>query len=229
MFDFELDDRPSSTPLAPKTSATGLNSDITRNRNIIQDTLSSTYASNAPSHRSAHRRLLAGEKDLYAPVFRRKVTSSGSNDDIVSNMATSVPIAIAFHGHATNGQASRAIPYAFERKTSLSDKEGILVPPLIKAMRQRGIVVEGNSLGLTTPISPAKTRRNGDGGGKSVQVGFKADPGPVLETMTDQDAGETEDVGALRENKKFVPPHVLARKESLKSGDVGWRSMISES
>jgi hypothetical protein len=47
--------------------------------------------------------------------------------------------------------------------------------------------------------------------------------------VPDDDEGEEgEEAGTLRENKVFVPPHVLARKESLKSGDVGWRSMVAE-
>lgn len=131
------------------------------------------------------------------------------------SLATSVPIAINLRA----GPAARGLPYAFERKTSLSDREGVLVPPLIKAMRQRGVVTEGNSLGLSTASKKEKMVR---------EAKLKADPGPVLETMTDEQNESGEQVGSLR-GGKFVPPHVLARKESLKSGDVGWRSMISES
>ena len=41
-----------------------------------------------------------------------------------------------------------------ERKTSLTDRTGILVPPLFAAMRERGIKAGSNSLGLATPTPP---------------------------------------------------------------------------
>lgn len=97
------------------------------------------------------------------------------------------------------------------------------MPPLIKAMRQRGILAEGNSLGLSSSPLGGKKGKERERSGK-----FGADPGAVFESLADNgEVGEGEEVGTLKE-KKFVPPHVLARKESMQSRDVGWRSMAAD-
>lgn len=231
VFDFELEDRSTAIP-ANKSDVQDPNPEVTRNRNIVEETLSTTYASHAPSHRSGHQKRQT-RSDLYGPLRRRNTDDSDSITDIdenaVSKLATSVPVHIALPG------PSKATVYPFERKTSLSDREGILVPPLIKAMRQRGILPEGNSLGLTSPGASSLsggTRMGGKGKDRDLAHSFKADPGAVFESMADEvgdgdDDESGEKVGTLK-GKKFVPPHVLARKESLQSKDVGWRSMATD-
>jgi len=57
---------------------------------------------------------------------------------------------------------------------------------------------------------------------------YSQDPGAVFETLADEDASDDEtdeEGGTLRDSRTFVPPHVLARKESQAEPDVGWRSL----
>lgn len=128
-------------------------------------------------------------------------------------------------------------PTEMERKTSLSEKDGVLVPPLMAAMRERG--VGGNSLGLDVPpprrgrkeTAPIrKTSRSASVSRERDQaMSYTADPGAALETLGDEeeDSDEEEEVGGtLRDSKTFIPPHLIGRKES-RDGEVGWRSMVA--
>lgn len=166
----------------------------------------------------------------------------------VSALATSVPIFINMPNRSTSRQPrSTADLPAMEHKTSLRERGSVLVPSLLAAMRERGIQSPGdsNSAGPSAPrqvsgsFAQRRNSRSVSGTRDRERVKqFKADPGAVFEAMADDvaddeeddeaDEGPGEDAGTLRDSRTFVPPHVLARKESLNSKDVGWRSMVNE-
>lgn len=215
-------------------------------------------------------------RDLYE-VGRRRPTSSASGSSTdetnISVLATSMPVRIVLSQRDLTNWGS-ATP-ELERKTSLSERQGLLVPPLKTAMRRKGRglgasgvsagVVEGDGSGETTPgvgmedgtprprasfgeqASGSGVQENGadlrQRESRSASISrdrtrdqaksFRLDPGPVFEALGKDDGGDEDETpredaesGTLRE--RFVPPHILARKESLQSGDVGWRSMVTE-
>jgi len=227
VFDFELDDTKngSASTSPPKR-------DISRSRNMVEANLSKTFAADAPSHRAAWR-VIEESSSIYASLRRTSTDSLGtySDESAISKLAMSMPMNIAM----VRPRKTKVELPEMERKTSLSEREGYMVPPLIGAMRQRGL--GPNALGL----SPARSSRE-DGTRKpsrSASVSrdrdqvrsYAADPGAVFESLADEavDADEEEDdggEGTLRESG-FVPPHVLAGRRESKEGnaDVGWRSL----
>ncbi|ORY35438.1 hypothetical protein BCR39DRAFT_585073 [Naematelia encephala] len=231
VFDFEFDD--SSFPPIPSGSVPI--PPLGSKRNWLEASLSEAYAADAPSHRGAWRRL--GESSsLYASLRRdsRKSDSDQvSDDNSFSQLATSMPIAIA---HARQQVVDpNLLPK--ERKTSLSDREGILVPPLMPAMRERGVY---NSLGLDVS-RPSGSRR----GQRSASVSRErernlassqmADPGVVFEAIADEQDDDDDEFdgidgeeGTLRERGTFVPPHIPRRTSAREGIEAGWRSMINE-
>ncbi|WWC63246.1 uncharacterized protein I303_105846 [Kwoniella dejecticola CBS 10117] len=243
VFDMEMDDHQSAQPeentLSPAERLAQL--PISRTRNIVEANLSRTFAADAPSHRAAWKKI-EENGSMYATLRRG---SGSSDDDVVvedeskiSKLAMSMPMAI----HLPKSRIKHEAISELERKTSLSDKHGILVPPLLKAMRQRGISSEENSLGLGLGIPrgrPAgneplrKTSRSASVSREREQVqSYKNDPGALYESLgdedDDEDNGAEEEEGTLRDNKGFIPPHVLARKNDKEQlPDVGWRSMVS--
>jgi hypothetical protein len=251
VFDFELEDdspEPDSTEEPDEYPEGTVQVDISRTRNIVEANLSTTFAADAPSHRAAWRRIKQNSS-IYAAMQRRSSDASDSENEseegAISKLAVSMPLNIALPPARTTS-VSGLLP--LERKTSLSEREGVLVPPLKAAMRQRGIL-RNNSLGLDVPStpgpsSPRGTREGpfGRRGSRSASVSrerelvmsFKADPGAVFEALVDDDDdddgedGEEQQEGTLRDSRAFVPPHVLARKESMQAADVGWRSMVTE-
>ncbi|WRT68323.1 uncharacterized protein IL334_005299 [Kwoniella shivajii] len=200
---------------------------ISRTRNIVEENLSRTFAADAPSHRAAWRRI-EENGSIYASL--RKLSPSSDDDGTeedesrISKLAMSMPMAI----HLPKSRI-KAVP-EFERKTSLSERTGVLVPPLLKVMKERG----------SPQPTPRGRTKNGEvirKGSRSASVSrereqvqsFSNDPGAVFESLgDDDDEDETEeDQGTLRD-KGFVPPHVLARKgDKEQLPNVGWRSMVS--
>ncbi|WVF72737.1 hypothetical protein IAT40_007555 [Kwoniella sp. CBS 6097] len=245
VFEMEMDDAlaPVTRRKEPATSPTGglAHLPISRTRNMVEANLSHTFAADAPSHRAAWRRI--EENGSMYGTLRRGSSSDdgeegeGEDESNISKLAMSMPMAIHLPKSRT-----KEVP-EFERKTSLSERKGVLVPPLLKAMRERGIP-QANSLGLT----PSRGRRSIDEGlrqtTRSASVSrereqvksYSQDPGAVFESLADEDEGaedddeeDEEDQGTLRDKKGFVPPHVLARKnDKQQAPDVGWRSMVSE-
>ncbi|OCF42736.1 hypothetical protein I317_03467 [Kwoniella heveanensis CBS 569] len=244
VFDMEMDDATVPVPRRqePEASPKGglAHLPISRTRNMVEANLSHTFAADAPSHRAAWRRI-EENGSMYGTLRRG---SSSSDDEVetvdessISKLAMSMPMAIHLPKSRT-----KEVP-EFERKTSLSERKGVLVPPLLKAMRERG-VPQANSLGLTPSRGRSsiddglrKTSRSASVSREREQVkSYSQDPGAVFESLADdgeEDEGaeeeEEEEQGTLRDNKGFVPPHVLARKnDKQQQPDLGWRSMVSE-
>lgn len=220
---------------------------ISRTRNMVEANLSKTLAADAPSHRAAWR-VIEQNSSIYHSLRRTSTDSLGSDTDssTVSKLAMSMPMNIAAPRPA---RAASAL-VDLQRKTSLTDREGILVPSLIAAMRQRGIP-SSNALGLS-PSQAARPTREDQGASshrKTTRSGsvsrdrerdtarsFAADPGAVFESMAEDavvesDEEEDEDgeqEGTLRESG-FIPPHVLARRRASQEGgaEVGWRSLAT--
>lgn len=228
MFDFELEEVPeAATPQPPKPD-------------MIEANLSRTLAADAPSHRSAWKTTRGNVSMLSA--LRRDTSEAeddaDSPDGLVSKLATSVPVNISMP--KKRGQPS-VLP--MERKTSLSDKGDVLVPSLIAAMRQRGL---GTSQAENTAQSPRvsrfdprhptqqERRRSRSASISREREGarsYAADPGAVFETLADEDEEALEaeeEEGTLRE-ERFVPPHIVVRREDRQAGaEVGWRSLVNE-
>ncbi|RXK40252.1 hypothetical protein M231_02526 [Tremella mesenterica] len=231
VFDLELDDSPSSSPTDDPDSSPRPFSPphtVSRTRNMVEANLSETFAANAPSHRAAWRQ--QSRRSSYMNTQQSLSSSSTSNsaeeeqeEEMISKLATSMPVSIIM--------PPRRLPPK-ERKTSLSDRQGILVPPLIIAMRERGIQPqpqsesnEGERIGRGNRISvgPRSASASRE---REKNKGYGADPGPMFESLADEGSdGEEEEMGTLRDNRNFIPPHVIARRESMEVPDVGWRSM----
>lgn len=211
MFDFELDEK---GPKSPPTR------DISRTRNDYEASLSRTYAADAPSHRHGWKRLVR-DGSLHAPMRRTSTYSIGEDESNISKLAMSMPMEIAL-----KAQRKPSVLPPMERKTSWSDRAEF-VPPLLTAMRQRGIEPQ-NSLGLsparpTRDEMPRKTSRSASVSRERDQARtYSQDPGAVFESLADavEDDEEEDQEGT------FVPPHVLAGRSSQDGGpEVGWRSL----
>ncbi|WWC90792.1 uncharacterized protein L201_005729 [Kwoniella dendrophila CBS 6074] len=249
VFDMEMDDQKPSQP--KDTSSTSSPPErlaqlpISRTRNIVEANLSRTFAADAPSHRAAWRRI-EENGSMYATLRRGSSTAEEEDDNVdesnISKLAMSMPMAI----HLPKSRVKHVAVTELERKTSLSDKHGILVPPLLKVMKQRGISEEGNSLGISSSLSLSRGRTPiNDTNNKSLRStsvsrereqvkSYNNDPGALYESLgDDEDEDSTnneneDDQGTLRDAKGFIPPHVLARKSDKEQlPDVGWRSMVS--
>jgi hypothetical protein len=204
VFDFELEDGPQA-----ETSTS-------RSNNIIEANLSRTFAANAPSHRAAWKRPEA-PSSMFSVLRRDSTESYDETEDsaAISRLATSVPVNITLPRKPKPG--GNLLP--MERKT------GILVPSLIAAMRDRGKAT--NRLGLT-PSRPTRVDGGTRRGSRSASVSrerdvsrsYAADPGAVFEALADEDEsqeadqGDTVEEGTLRADRGFVPPHLVARRES---------------
>ena len=239
VFDFELEESPSSLPSdMPRFHPQG----SSRTRDMVESNLLKAFAADAPSHRAAWQEI-EQTGSIYASLRRSSRSSEDgdeADDAAISKLAISMPVQIAI-------SKIRNLPStAMERKTSLSDRSDVLVPPLRHAMRERGIT--------NTPLGPeSETPRGGSPGRRSridfsskkgirsasvsrerqVMRDYAADPGAVFESLADDDDDEDphHDVaagpkGTDAEVRKFVPPHVLARKES-REPEVGWRSLVT--
>lgn len=304
---------------------------------MYESLLSTTLASDIPSHRAAHQRMKATGQNPYE-FLRRRVSGQGGHgdDDSLdgsegsgsgigtprgngsrSLLATSMPVNIVLPHRSGPGHRANAGLPPLEPKTSLSERQGLLVPGLRGAMRMsssgagnsnngsvngrsagergrtgpgRGAEDEGEGEGTPeatprprnhvqgfstatlpatahasahTPSGAGRTRR----ASRSASVSregetFRQDPGAVLELVGEADdvdlqsaspddrdatgsrgsAGRGEEVGVgasgnSRERERresdmrkpaFMPPHIIARQESARSGDVGWRSMVED-
>ncbi|KAK8854860.1 hypothetical protein IAR55_003599 [Kwoniella newhampshirensis] len=256
VFDFELDEDSPPPPATDTKVCAYADSNVptSRPRNMVELNLSHTFAADAPSHRAAWRRI-EQNGSLYA-TLRRGSSSTLDEDGAVdesqiSKLAMSMPMAI--HLPKSN---TRSAVLEFERKTSLSEREGKLVPPLLRVMKERGTPQNqsgpspgSNSLGLGVPTSisrgripsitetPRNTRSASASREREQLKSYAADPGAIFESLADdgedeEEAGENDNgddqEGTLREHRGFVPPHVLARKETKEElPDVGWRSLAS--
>ena len=227
VFDFELDDSPQPTgPNRPRLSPPVATPPVVRSRNMVEASLSSTFAADAPSHRAAWRRI-EQTGSIYAPLRKGTADSGGaesSEESVISKLGASMPMGIALKGKARP-------PVPMERKTSLSEREAVLVPSLMGVMRENGMI-HGNSLALDVPTprgrSPSRPTKPDSGLRKSARsesisreresvVNYAADPGAVFETLVDaeeEDEGSQVDGQAmgstLRGNRTFVPPHLVA-------------------
>lgn len=234
MFEFELEDDPKPTlppgeeanPAfvpSPATSPAHPSLASSRAKQDFADILTSSYASQMPAHRIAARRKQVGKlPQLFNPHLRRNMSYDGEEENL-SKLATSVPLAIVSPSRPARG------PHPLERKTSLTEREGVLVPPLRQAMRKTSIAVPTTSnsiLGLVTSRERRGSRSASASRERDNVRTFNVDPGPVFETLADE--VEEEETDDDLEEGTFVPPHVLARKESKQTQDVGWRSMVTE-
>ncbi|WOO77215.1 uncharacterized protein LOC62_01G000804 [Vanrija pseudolonga] len=245
VFDFEDD-----TPKAPvdevpvETSA-----QASRIRSMVDNDLSRTFAADAPSHRAAWRKFEANES--MASVLRqssgrrRSSSEDEAEDEPDLGMARSMPVAIVNpralakkveHGHK------------LQRKTSLTDRTGMIVPELISAMRERperresvdqqppvgGRTMRSSSIAISgSVLGPGLARRNVSGEREREQVkSYRADPGAVFESLADRDESESEDEDATPQTNgasRFVPPHVVVQREAAKAkmDPDAWRSLAS--
>lgn len=154
-------------------------------------------------------------------VLRKQSTGDEEDDEEgevdetqISKLAISMPVGISLPKNRRPATKNGIVE--LERKTSLSERKGILVPPLIAAMRQRGIPQPNNSLGLGfasgSSVGDASggdegrlgRRSSGVGGssrgGRSASVSrernqamaqsFIADPGAAFESLADGQGDE---------------------------------------
>lgn len=146
VFDFELEERPP----APTTEPVGYSLDP----NHVDEDAAAGYtdtadllAASAPSHRAAWTKSeTTGNLRWFDKLAKERRSSQshdgnsadGENENEESNpstLATSMPV------HIVEPEKRKTVGFAsqdLERKTSLSEREGKLVPPLRSAMRQRG-------------------------------------------------------------------------------------------
>ena len=158
-----------------------------------------------------------------ASVLRRESASfaeSPTDETSISNFATSMPIAIMTPKAAQN--------LNLEPKTSLVDRKGVLVPPLLNAMREKGVDKNALGIGMTDGERPGRTGERK--GSRSTSVSReretsrtytrKADLGAVFESLADEDGEDANErrgqAGTLKE-RSFVPPHVSAQRASTDS------------
>lgn len=266
MFDFEDNDvpldeqrNPSLPDLPPMTLDTDTSKSPERAQqlksgsDLVERRLVEMHAADAPSHRAAWR----GNKDKMRSVLvqqtRPMVDSmiSGSGiDDLpeteTSIYASSMPINIV-----SPRDMSRLTRY--EPKTSLTEREGIMVPPLRAAMRQGTSVVTGEDklkleIGVSTErpraipeqsLSPIARQRQGSAGSlnpaivhsRSSSAAYSLRERAPSFAMDPGPALESEgsDEGMIPPEEavggaSFVPPH---RMELERQGsDPGWRSMV---
>lgn len=223
VFDFELEDEDKKVPSGQAKSGSPPKRDVSRFRNMFEESLSKTYAADAPSHRRGWK-MAVQDGSLYAPMRRTSTDSLGGDSDesSISKLAMSMPMEIAL-----KTQRKPSVLPAMERKTSWSDRPEF-VPPLLGAMRQRGIGQQ-NSLGLS-PARPSrgemprKTSRSASvSRERETARTYSQDPGAVFESMAD---GAEDDEDGEEQEGTFVPPHVIARRASQDGGpEVGWRSL----
>jgi hypothetical protein len=227
VFDFELEEAPETVVSEPPK------------HDMIEANLSRTLAADAPSHRSAWKTSRGHVSMLSA--LRRETSETeeepGPEAATFSKLATSVPVNISM----PRKKAQPSI-LPMERKTSLSDKGDILVPSLIAAMRQRGVasgqVEDGAQSPRVSRFDPRHPTQQERRRSRSASItreregarSYAADPGAVFETLADEDEEtqeEGEDEGTLRE-ERFVPPHIVVRREDRQAGaEVGWRSLVN--
>ena len=193
VFDFELDDPPSALSLDESTIPPPKPSPIVPNaRNLVEANLTETFAADAPSHRSAWRRI---EQDgmIYSSLRRGLATlddEADENQPVISKLATSMPLDMS------QPREQPMSPTEMERKTSLAERSDVLVPPLIAAMRERGVAQSSLGLDIATPPSPTPPRTSRGDTGFGERKGTKrytADPGAVFETLADEAEDEEDD------------------------------------
>jgi hypothetical protein len=198
----------------------------------MEANLSKVHAGHAPSHRHGWK---MGYRPPDTAPLRRKSTDSPDEDEEegnISKLAMSMPMSIAL----PKSQKKPAI-LPMERKTSWSDRPEF-VPPLLAAMRQRGVAIGESDEGSDTPrgadrtgrglvqgsgAMPRRSSRSASASREREQARSLAqDPGPVLESLADA----VEDDEDEEQEGTFVPPHVLASRASQDGGpEVGWRSL----
>ena len=202
VFDFELDDRssplsPDEPTIPPPTSG----SSALNPRNLVEANLTQTFAADAPSHRAAWRRI--EQNGMIYSSLRRGMASLDDETDVdqtaISKFATSMPLNISL-------SREKPIPRTqMERKTSFEERPDVLVPPLIGAMRERGVPQSSLGLDIASPTSftplragRGNTRNKGlrPASGFAERNGMKsytADPGAVFETLADEAEDEEDD------------------------------------
>ena len=247
VFDLEMEGDGSASASASAAAAPPQPTESDRPVDPFEQEISARYAAHAPSHRSAWKRPENGQAG-YSWYRKGDNTLTRGRDSTqlddgeqarISGLATSMPVHIALP------KLRKPSGLGLERKTSLSEKEGNLVPPLMAAMKQRG---------LDVPRQPSQGQASGSGRGQgdgqveggrrvSATVGTM-DPGVLhdlesLDINGDDDDDEEEDdgdddtegeegdqQGTLRQSG-FVPPHVLARNRQTK-GVEGVRSIYDK-
>ena len=256
VFDLEMEGDGSASAMdAPPANS----SEAERPVDPFEKEISARYAAHAPSHRSAWKRPDNGQGgyswyrkgEFNANTDRGRDREIGVSDNEeqarISGLATSMPVHIALPKlRKPSGLVG------LERKTSLSEKEGRLVPPLMAAMKQRGLdvpqQVQGQGLGLGPGQAkgPGQGQGQGEGGRRVSTTVGTMDPGVLhdLEILGQDEDGEDEDEdeddgddgderdeerdqqGTLRQSG-FIPPHVIARNRQAKGVD-GVRSIYDE-
>lgn len=195
-------DTPTSAPLLPEQERPKSHREA-RIWSMLDDNLSRTFAAEAPSHRAAWSKF----EGQMSSVLHRSDSDDDDDSPASSALARSMPINIAMKPRKPGAE--------YQIKTSVSDREGVVVPNLIRVMRER----------------PGRRRGSAALGREREQVmSYAADPGAVFESLAEAniDSDDEEDTtgGAARKNGQFVPPHVLAAKKE-KQPEVGWRSLAS--
>jgi hypothetical protein len=242
VFDFEEHDKPAPVPVRAAEPDS-------RARSELDDKLSSTLAVDMPSHRSAWRRIEQSQSiyDSFrsrtdGDARRRGADEDSDSSDIdgtpknPSMFATSMPLQIALPKRA--GQQKPDL-LALQRKTSLTERPGLLVPALLAAMREKP--ARGNVLGLNVPEPEpqegtperhdprsASTSRDRS---QSISGTFKQDPGAVFEAMADDEdedeVGEIDDTSTRPGRPNFVPPHIQSLQDDVADSMIGWRSLAT--
>lgn len=214
--------------LQPTTTENQQGPEKPRQSDPFEQEISARYAAHLPSHRSAWKKPEDGElgyswyRKGEANTGRHPRDSARLDDDDqgkISGLATSMPVHIALP------KMRKPSGLGLERKTSLSEREGHLVPSLIAAMKERGLNVpsapsEGSrrvsaTVGTMDPGVLHDLERNGQDSSASEE-----DEG------SDEEGEEGDQQGTLRQSG-FVPPHVIIRKKQAKGVD-GVRSVYDE-
>lgn len=136
VFDFEDHDKPRAPPV-DNEDAVEHPSSVAESARQVESKLIALVAGDAPSHRAAWRN---NKRGLWQALGRTAKPSrrlleddtggdNGIDEENLSPYASSVPIEIALPTHQANS-------LMLEPKTSLTERAGVLVPPLKLAMRR---------------------------------------------------------------------------------------------
>lgn len=198
---------------SPYDQDSGRNSSSPRDRVSLSDQaqkLRDLLALDAPSHRGTK-----SKRDRALASYLRDRPEKSTEEDIkddeldslapVSALATSLPVAIGFHG------VNKKDEYEFERKTSVPQRESMLVPRLYDAGRHRAAKPGQYSPFERLPSlgeeseSAHGSRAPSPGG---VQGPINTGTGDALAAGNDESDETRDQLRELQNKEAFIPPHV---------------------
>lgn len=182
VFDFEDHDKPPPPPVqeedesAAGNSASSSSSEVAKSAQSVESKLIALVAGDAPSHRAAWRNNKRGlwhALGRTSKPSRRQMEDDGTeeityeeeeDEQNLSPYASSVPIEIALPARRSNNSLM------LEPKTSLTERAGVLVPPLKLAMQRTRSGSGSRRKPSLTIIPPTTIPENAtvNGGGPSI-------------------------------------------------------------